>query len=169
MRQFILILSLFGTGFLFSQTKPTVLPCSSPEASQFDFWLGKWNLTYNDTMHAFNEITKEFGTCVIHEHFKSPATKYFGESWSVYNPKSKKWQQTWVDNQGAYIVLTGTFENGTMTLFTQPVAALDGKSTYNRMLFQNITADAFDWKWEMTKDDGKTWITNWALHYKRSN
>src|SRR5581483_10916459 len=82
-----------------------VKPCSTPEANQFDFWLGNWDLTYNDTMHASNQITKELESCVIHEKFKDPATKYFGESWSVYNPKTKKWQQTWVDSQGGYIVL----------------------------------------------------------------
>ncbi|MGZ3864971.1 MAG: DUF1579 family protein [Bacteroidia bacterium] len=142
-------------------------PCSSPEASQFDFWLGDWNLTYSDTMHAFNKITKEMGTCVIHEHFTDPKAKYKGESWSVYNPKTKKWQQTWVDDAGAYIALTGTFENNKMTLFTEPNTDAAGRKTQYRMLYHNITPDKFDWKWEFTNDEEKTWKTNWEIHYIR--
>ena len=50
-------------------------PCSSLECNQFDFWLGDWNLTYNDTVHAFNKITKEMDGCVIYEHFDDPSQK----------------------------------------------------------------------------------------------
>ena len=155
------------TGVAYSQNA-NVKPCSAPEANQFDFWLGNWNLTYNDTMHASNQITKELESCVIHEHFKDPATKYFGESWSVYNPKTKKWQQTWVDSQGGYIVLTGIFEKGAMTLFTEPTIDATGKKIQYRMLFTNISAEKFDWKWDLTNDEGKTWKTNWAIHYQRA-
>jgi hypothetical protein len=34
----------------------TQAPCSSPEAHQFDFWIGDWNITYGDTMHAANHV-----------------------------------------------------------------------------------------------------------------
>jgi hypothetical protein len=152
---------------VFSQTAKQK-PCSSPEASQFDFWLGNWDLTYSDTMHAFNNITRELESCVIHEHFKDPRAKYFGESWSVYNPQAKKWQQTWVDSQGGYIVLTGKFENNTMTLFTETTTDASGKKTQYRMLYQNITPEKFDWKWDLTNDDGKTWKSNWEIHYNKA-
>ncbi|MGZ3863339.1 MAG: hypothetical protein ACXVPF_09035 [Bacteroidia bacterium] len=162
---FALLLMLFAFSISAQNAKPA--PCSSPEAAQFDFWLGDWNLTYNDTAHAFNSITKEMGTCVIHEHFKDPKAKYFGESWSVYNQKTKKWQQTWVDDQGAYIALTGVFENNKMTLYTEPTIDAAGKRTQYRMLYHNITPEKFDWKWELTNDDGKTWKANWEIHYTR--
>ena len=31
----------------------------------------------------------------------------------------------------------------------------------------NITEDKFDWNWESSKDNGKTWKLNWKLHYSR--
>ncbi len=142
-------------------------PCAAAECSQFDFWVGEWNLTYNDTVHATNYITKEMSGCVIHEHFDDPAHAYKGESWSVYSPAKKIWQQTWVDDQGACIVLTGEFKDGKMTLFTQPVAMPDGSTLQNKMVYYNITPNSFDWDWEATTDEGKTWKNNWRIHYKR--
>jgi hypothetical protein len=142
-------------------------PCTSPECSQFDFWVGVWDLSYNDTERGTNSITKEMGGCVVHEHFRDPAKGYTGESWSVYNPNSKKWQQTWVDNEGAYIALTGVFEKGRMVLFTEPAIQPDGSNKQNRMTFYNISHDTFDWDWEATTDGGKTWKMDWHIHYRR--
>jgi hypothetical protein len=145
-------------------------PCSSPECAQFDFWLGDWVITYGDTVHATNSITRELDGCVTHEHFKdAPYKSYLGESWSMYNPKLKKWQQTWVDNSGAYIALTGEFKNGEMLLFTEPYTKPDGKTAQNRMRYHNIKPNSFNWEWDITTDGGKTWVNNWSLQYDRKN
>lgn len=142
-------------------------PCSSPAATQFDFWVGDWNLTWNDTSKGTNSITKIMDGCTLHENFFDPVLNYKGESWSVYNPAIKMWQQTWVDNSGGYIVLTGKFENGEMTLETQPRKLPDGKEQIARMVFHNITAESFDWRWEASADNGASWKVNWLIHYRR--
>jgi hypothetical protein len=159
---FILILMQSDT---FSQ-KP--VPCSSAEASQFDFWIGEWDLTYNDTVHATNNISKQLGSCVIEENFNDPSNKYIGRSWSVYSPQLKKWQQTWVDNSGAYLDFTGEFKDGKMQLnreFTNP----KGIKVMQRMIFYNITKNTLDWNWESSNDNGATWTVNWKMHYQRKN
>jgi hypothetical protein len=38
---------------------------------------------------------------------------------------------------------------------------------YQRMVFENITKDAFDWNWETSKDGGASWTLSWHLHYTR--
>ena len=167
MKTYLLIILLLTTfNMAEAQTTPPPKPCSAPECSQFDFWLGDWGLTHSDTVHATNLITKEMDGCVIHEHFNNPSTNYRGESWSMYNPGTKKWQQTWVDNQCSYIALTGVFENGEMALYTEPFT-LNGKKTINRMVYYNIKKDSLDWRWEASTDEGKTWKQNWLIHYKR--
>src|SRR5438128_90385 len=93
-------------------------PCSSPEASQFDFWIGDWNLTWSDSLHGTNRVEKLFGNCTVHENFSDPRLNYLGQSWSVYNPTTKTWQQTWVDNMGGYIALTGGMRGDSMVLTT---------------------------------------------------
>jgi hypothetical protein len=159
---FIFILVLMQSE-AFSQ-KPS--PCSSAEALQFDFWIGEWELTYNDTVHATNVIHKQMGNCVIEENFEDPSNTYSGKSWSVYSPQLKKWQQTWVDNSGAYLDFTGEFKNDKMQLnreFINP----KGKKIMQRMIFYNISKDQLDWNWESSNDNGITWVVNWKIHYQR--
>lgn len=163
-----ILVALLAAGKLTAQNTPAK-PCTAPECSQFDFWLGHWTCTYSDTMHGTNYVTKEMGGCTIHEHFNDPSTSFTGESWSVYNPQRKIWQQTWIDNQGGYIVLTGEFKNGKMLLYTEPQQMPDGTRKQSRMVYYNITPTAFDWDWDATTDEGKTWKNNWRIHYKKRN
>lgn len=145
----------------------TADPCSTPEAAQFDFWLGTWSGIYSDTLKpVLNIISKPIGNCLIEENFFDPNNSFRGKSLSAYNAKTKKWQQTWVDNTGAYISLTGEFNDGKMQLFNEMIKA-DGKKIIQRMLYFNITDTSFDWSWEASADNGITWATNWKIHYKR--
>ena len=169
MKKYVLAVILLSVvSIIKAQTLPGQKPCSSPESSQFDFWVGAWELTWNDTSKGTNSITKIMDGCTLHENFFDPVLNYKGESWSVYNPIKGMWQQTWVDNSGAYIALTGKFENGEMTLSTQPQKLADGKEQIARMVFYKITPKTFDWRWESTTDNGATWKTNWLIHYKRN-
>lgn len=144
-------------------------PCSAPEASQFDFWVGSWDLSWNDTSHGTNTMQKIMDGCAVNENFYDPAMKYSGSSWSMYNPQLKIWQQTWIDNQGGYIALSGKFENNEMTLTTQPQKLPNEKEIISRMVFYNITPANFDWRWESTKDNEASWQTNWLIYYKRKS
>lgn len=155
-------------------TKPPV----DPATRQFDFWVGTWKLdgktrqpgtdTWAET-HSTNHITKILDGMVVHEDFKQPASKgqpaYRGESWSVYNPGAKIWRQTWVDNQGGYIPLRGEFKDGKMTLVT--LANPAKPEVFSRMVYSHIEAKAFDWDWELSIDNGKTWQLQWHVHYTR--
>ncbi|MBS1732977.1 MAG: DUF1579 family protein [Bacteroidetes bacterium] len=142
-------------------------PCSAPEASQFDFWVGSWNLYTADTLTGTNTIYKIMDGCTVQENFENSKAGYSGKSWSMYDPKARLWQQTWVDNQGSFIYLTGKFEEGKMTLFTQPKKIPSGKELIYRMLFSNISKDSFDWDWDSSTDNGATWKSGWHIHYTR--
>jgi len=142
-------------------------PCTVPEASQFDFWVGSWELFSSDTITGSNTIYKVMDGCAVQENFESKNPGYSGKSWSMYNPQMKLWQQTWIDNQGAFIYLTGKFENGEMMLKTEARKMPNGKEQIFRMWFHNITKDGFDWEWESTTDNGATWKSGWHIHYKR--
>src|SRR5690349_14938400 len=104
MRFVALLICVSVESICYSQAS-TQKPCSAPESSQFDFWVGDWIATWSDTLQGSNHIEKLFGNCTIHENFADPNSNFLGQSWSVYNGNSKKWQQTWVDNQGGYIAL----------------------------------------------------------------
>jgi hypothetical protein len=144
-------------------------PCSDPNANQFDFWLGEWQATWKDSTqasgeaHATNNISKILGGCVIFEQFNSPAL--MGKSHSVYNIRTGKWHQTWVDNQGAYLDFIGEWEGDKMILSRS--VEIKGKKVMQRMVWHNISPEAFDWNWEGSKDTGKTWNVNWQIRYTR--
>ena len=166
MQRFVLFILLAIFSYASSGQNNAVKPCSAPECSQFDFWLGDWDLTWNDTSRGTNTIKKILDGCVVNENFNSPSGNYSGMSWSVYNSRKAVWEQTWVDSQGGYIVLTGQYSNGQMILSTQPTMNAQGKKIVSRMIFYNIGADSFDWNWE-SSGDNKTWKLNWKIHYQR--
>lgn len=141
-------------------------PCSAPQARQFDFWLGEWDLTWGDDGKGSNTITTRYDGCVIEENFNgAPTMDFKGMSVSTFNPRAELWQQTWVDSQGSYIHLTGKFEDGKMMLVNQPPLS-DGRLLF-RMVFYNIQPDSLDWDWERSEDGGKNWELRWRIHYQR--
>ena len=169
--KFLYTLSLICSFFqVFSQNNNTK-PCSAPEASQFDFWVGEWTATWADTLHGTNRIEKIFGNCTIHENFPDPNTKFLGQSWSVYNANYKMWQQTWVDSNGGYIALTGGMVGDSMILTTAertvPIQVSPTGKIKSRMVYYNIKRNSFDWSWEASNDGGGTWKQNWLIHYTR--
>lgn len=90
-----------------------------------------------------------------------------GTSVSTFDANSKKWKQTWVDNQGAYLDFVGEFKNGEMIL--QREALTKNGRILQRMVWKNITSKELDWSWEASQDGGKTWQVQWTIHYKRKN
>lgn len=150
-------------------------PCSREEARQFDFWIGEWELTWPGGQggtpeglqgRGVNVIRPILEGCVIEENFSTADGSFVGKSWSVYNPKKDSWQQTWVDKTGNYLLFSGEFKDGKMTLRTAPYQR-DGKQFISRMVFENITENSLEWKWQRTEDNGETWTDLWDIHYIR--
>jgi len=75
------------------------------------------------------------------------------------------WRQTWADSTGGYWTFVGGPQpDGTFQLGrSEPV---DSDRVYKRMVFSNIEADAFDWRWEFSPD-AETWEPRWAIRYTR--
>lgn len=152
----------------FSQSTPPANPCKDPAVSQFDFWIGDWELTWGDTLPGRNHVERIMGGCTVQENFYDPKLKYSGKSWSVYSAPAKRWMQTWVDSNGGYISLSGGMKGDSMILATQMRETPQGKMV-SRMVYYNIKKDSFDWSWEGSSDGGATWKVNWLIHYRRRN
>ena len=153
-------------------TAPPPPPCSAAEYRALDFWVGEWDLSFTQADgrpgHATNRITRdEFGSCVISEHFEQADIAYVGTSHSIYDRLRRKWVQTWVDSQGAYIMLAGgpverqpySFELVTIEPRGQP-------PTHSRMIWEKVTADSLTWRWQQRQPDG-TYRDAWVIDYKR--
>lgn len=155
-----------------SSAKPAA--CSDAQQKQFDFWVGSWELTWpgntaGEVAHGTNNVTRVLDGCVVEENFSGGDAMHLrGLSVSLYNARSSTWQQTWVDNEGAYLDFVGEFKDGQMTLAREATKP-DGSKVIQRMVYKNITPAEFDWSWESSSDGGKTWKVLWPIHYKRKS
>jgi hypothetical protein len=160
--------SLFGQAPAPAAPSPTpsAPPCSSAEHRQFDFWLGDWNV--RDPQGALvgtNLITKEFGGCVLQEHWTGG--NMTGGSFNIYRSGTRQWHQSWVDSNGTLLVLDGEFKDGVMTL------AGEGKRGNQPIRHRISWAPAPDGKvrqlWETSNDGGTTWSVVFDGRYERKD
>ena len=144
-------------------------PCASEEAHQLDFWLGEWELSWEGGSGS-NTITRRFDDCVIEENFSGqvPSGLFLGHSVSVWDVRRGEWRQTWVDNQGSYLVFTGGIgADGVMRLHGEARELPDGRSQTTRMSWLDVGDDSFEWHWERSFDGGATWEMVWLIQYER--
>ena len=138
---------------------------------KMDFWVGKWDLTW-DGGKGTNLIEKKLNGRVIQENFEATEGNfkgYLGTSISTFNPRDGKWHQAWADSNGGYIDLIGIMD-GDSRIFqmTSPRQLPNGKESISRMRFYDITEDSFTWDWEASTDGGETWNLSWRINYQRA-
>jgi hypothetical protein len=92
---------------------------------------------------------------------------------TVYNSNYETWQQTWIDNNGGYLALTGNLQSASMILATAertvPVKFFSTGKLLNRMAYYNISVDSFEWIGASSTDGGINWKSKWHTHYTRKN
>lgn len=156
---------------LFSWSASAQAPCVSPEHRHLDYWVGEWDLVWNagpDSLgRGTNSITMSHGGCVIEERFED-VSGFVGHSLSMFDARSGQWRQTWVDNQGSYLLFTGQArEDGTLELRTAPFVNRGGVTQINRMIWQDVSDDALTWRWQQSLNEGETWSDAWVIEYTR--
>ena len=139
----------------------------------FDFWVGQWDLTWDDgdgkVGKGTNHIIKTLDDKVIQENFEAvegQLTGFKGTSISVYNANNKTWRQAWADNQGGYFNFMGDSDGKRRIFKTNPKEKGD-QTIVLRMLFYDISDQALTWDWERSEDGGKTWSLSWRINYSR--
>lgn len=149
-----------------TETTHDETPCSAPQARQFDFWLGEWDLTWGEDGRGTNRIEAIWDGCVIVENFDAtPSASFKGMSVSTYNADLDQWQQTWVDSNGGYLDFVGGLTGDKMILSRNTV--IKGQKLKQRMVWYNIGQNEMDWNWEKSEDEGETWRTLWHIHYRK--
>jgi hypothetical protein len=165
-------LLLFSTAMAQQQRR---LPCSGDNYRQFDFWIGHWEaFGKNNQKAGDSKISVMLDSCVILEEWTSSGSqqglRYAGKSFNSYNNTTGQWQQTWVDNTGASIqYLTGKFDNGRMVFQTGPFPLSPDTLAIRRLTFHHLEKNKVRQHGEISKDKGKSWITEYDLEYRRTN
>jgi len=93
-------------------------PCTAPEHRQFDYWVDQWSVSVNGQTVANSDITIEQGGCAILERWQ-PLGGGLGLSISYYNPATQLWYQSYLDNTGFRLAVSGGIDaQGQMVLKT---------------------------------------------------
>ena len=131
-------------------------------ADAFDFWLGRWEVTWGDGARGTNEITKVLDDSVVLERFDGrPGTDLVGMSVSVYDAQDDLWRQTWVDSQSGYLRFEGNAHDGVMELRGEH------RGEARRMVWRELEERSLTWLWQRSADGGSSWETLWELAYSR--
>jgi hypothetical protein len=144
---------------------PPPPPCASADHRAFDFWIGDWNVhAPNGKLAGTNSITREYGGCVIHEHYDT-GKGYSGESLNIYDASRKAWHQSWVDTTGLLLTLEGGIRDGKMVLEGATTGA-DGKTTKQRITWTPNADGSVRQLWE-TADGKGGWSVAFDGKYTR--
>lgn len=146
-------------------------PCAdAPALSQFDFWVGTWNVELPDGREAgVNTITKEQGGCTLVERWTS-VNGGTGMSLNYFEPAAGQWVQNWVGADGSVIDIRGGLQpDGSMLLdgFIAEVGK-PGKQRF-RGRWTLLDDGRVRQHFELSDDGGNTW-QDWfvGLYSRRS-
>lgn len=177
-------LPLVILGALAGPARAQVPPrCPEPEARQFDFWIGEWDVenrqrspeaapgdtTLLATGSATDRVSKVLGGCAIVEHWFGELTHTTQRGFSVraWDPTSERWVLwlNWPGPQGpGFARLEGTFADGIGT-FTREVQGAQGSATV-RFTFSGVTDAGFRWTGAFAPQGG-SWTRFWVMDFKR--
>ena len=102
---------------IYRSVRRRVYPCENiPEAADFDFWLGDWEVRGADgSLLGRNSITRDVGGCVLRESWEgTPGSS--GTSMSFYLPSRDQWRHVWIGSSGTHIDMTGGMVDGEMRM-----------------------------------------------------
>ncbi len=136
---------------------------------QMNFMLGRWDLFTNGSLIG-NSITDTIlNGHVIEENFTElPPDPFLGKSWITYNEYEHHWEMTQVDNQGNHSFFIGNKEDNKI-IYERNFKTRKGEDRIQRLIYYNISNDTFDWTFDTSADNGKTWTVYYNVHYSRKS
>lgn len=140
-------------------------PAAPPEARQFDFWVGAWEVTTPDGKVAgHNRIELILDGRALQEHW-SGRGGFTGTSLNLYDASAGKWRQFWVDHTGGVLQLAGGLVDGRMVL--EGASTSDGKATIDRITWTPNADGSVRQFWEQSTDGGATWSVAFDGLYRK--
>jgi len=132
--------------------------CTAPQYRQFDFWLGDWDLVGVDgKKSAEDKVVQVLGGCALQENWTGVRSGQ-GLSFSAYDPATRRWHQTLMDDGGAVLKIEGEFADGKMILVGQrPSQKEKGITITHRIAWTPLPDHRVKQVWENSTNGGRTW------------
>jgi hypothetical protein len=142
-------------------------PCAGPKSHEFDFWIGEWSVALADSgKHVGeNRIQPILDGCVLQETWRGSSGSA-GSSLNFYDTQRQRWRQFWVWREGTTLELEGAFADGRMTLEGESIDS-DGRRVRNRITWFDNADGTVRQLWEISRDDGRTWQSEFDGLYRR--
>lgn len=138
-----------------------------PEAKQFDFWVGEWNVFgLNDAKVGESSIQKILNENIILENWTGNGG-FSGKSFNHYHIGSGQWIQYWVDQGSGRIYFEGSFDPAQNAMVFHEKLRTDPEKPNRRLTFFNISADSVRQFSQLSDDDGETWSVEYDFMYVR--
>jgi hypothetical protein len=176
--------------FLFSAVQaqdhkpPESNPCGAPEAREFDFWIGSWDITQRIAqadgswleLPASTRVVKDLDGCALVEHWEGEVQFFWegmtrpekmqGLSVRSYDPQEKLWRIYWMDTRHPkFATFDGVFQDGVGT-FLKSSTTIDGKPLLTRIRFSEISSESVTWTLDVSRDNGNQWNPLWIMKMK---
>jgi len=136
-----------------------------PEYRQLDFWVGDWEVFDGVQKVGDSSVQLILKDCVVLENW-TDLTGSQGKSFNKYNPNSKKWEQFWVEDNGATNYFYGSLVDGEMRYeLTRP--RKDGSTLMRHMTFSRLPNGEVRQYSQASTDLGKTWSTEYDFTYHK--
>ena len=150
------------------QVKKNGNPClARDEFNQFNFWVGKWNVTNPAGQHAGDsEIDLMNNGCTIVENWFG-ANGSQGKSFNYFDTTDNKWHQFWINQYAQKTTFEGKLVDGNMVYYSYDHVNDKAKPYLERLTFFNMGPNKVRQFDEISNDQGKTWTVGYDLTYTR--
>ncbi|MCH4824416.1 hypothetical protein ML462_14680 [Gramella lutea] len=166
MKQLLLFFLLIIPSLSFSQSSDCA--CCTPDHSQFDFWVGDWEVFDKDGKKiGENLIVKLEDNCIVNENWTSE-NGGSGKSYNYYDPSTETWNQLWISNTGNILKLKGIASENKMTLKSEITQGTKGKY-YNQITWTENKDGSVNQLWEIYDQKGNLLNNVFEGIYKKKN
>lgn len=156
----------------------TYSPCAAPQARDFDFWRGEWNvvnryLTPDGWVEAGTAEVRVYSAlagCLTIEQWRGNlgTSEIVGFSARAWDERAGHWVLllNWPQpDSPSFSTLEGTFRHGRGEFFADGLDA-EGNPRHTRFSFSDISPDSLRWD-QAVSADRENWRTTWIMDYSR--
>jgi hypothetical protein len=166
MRPTLVAAALIIAPAVFAQDTPPPTPCATTEHRQFDFWVGRWEVTDADgQVVGHNRIEPVYSGCGLREEWSS-ANGWRGGSLNLYDEARGRWHQTWIDQSGRLLLLDGGLDGSTMVL-SGTAPSRDAREILHEIRWTPLDDGRVRQHWRTSRDGGVTWEDAFLGLYER--
>lgn len=143
-------------------------PCSAPQHRQFDFWIGEWEVSDPRGQHlGSNRIERVLNGCVLYESWTGAGGSR-GHSLNAWDPSDNKWHQSWFDNEGTILNISGGMINGEIIMEGER-RLTDGTRQLERITWTPNADGTIRQRWQSSRDQGMRWTVVFDGIYRKQN